>query len=134
MSKLKAVADDELKVAQMMGVKTLWEKKKIQVASIHAFFQKCLQNSAFPVMFNPFPDDKSLAFKLKAFAVDNFFVAQNVLYMYFFERVENIVGKGENAGYQHFLLSLQCFQNVFNVFILFFLIGVIKSCNSRVKG
>ena len=25
-------------------------------------------------------------------------------------RVENIVGKGENAGYQHFLFSLQCFQ------------------------
>ena len=24
--------------------------------------------------------------------------------------VENIVGKGENAGYQHFLLFLQCFQ------------------------
>ena len=27
-----------------------------------------------------------------------------------FERVENIVGKGENAGYQHFLLFPQCFQ------------------------
>ena len=25
-------------------------------------------------------------------------------------RDENIVGKGENAGYQHFLLSLQCFR------------------------
>ena len=25
-------------------------------------------------------------------------------------RVENIVGKGENAGYQHFLLFPQCFQ------------------------
>ena len=28
----------------------------------------------------------------------------------FFDRVENIVGKGENAGYQHFLLFPQCFQ------------------------
>ena len=27
-----------------------------------------------------------------------------------FERVENIVGKGENAGYQHILLFPQCFQ------------------------
>ena len=27
-----------------------------------------------------------------------------------FDRVENIVGKGENAGYQHFLLFPQCFQ------------------------
>ena len=26
------------------------------------------------------------------------------------DRIENIVGKGENAGYQHFLLFLQCFQ------------------------
>ena len=25
-------------------------------------------------------------------------------------RVENIVGKGENAGYQHFLLFPQCFH------------------------
>ena len=27
-----------------------------------------------------------------------------------FDREENIVGKGENAGYQHFLLFPQCFQ------------------------
>ena len=30
--------------------------------------------------------------------------------IFVFNRVENIVGKGENAGYQHFLLFLQCFQ------------------------
>ena len=29
-----------------------------------------------------------------------------------FERVENIVGKGENADYQHFLLFLQCFEDI----------------------
>ena len=28
---------------------------------------------------------------------------------YVFDRVENIVGKGENAGYKHFLLFQQCF-------------------------
>ena len=27
-----------------------------------------------------------------------------------FDRVENIVGKGENAGYQHFLLFQRCFK------------------------
>ena len=27
-----------------------------------------------------------------------------------FDRVENIVRTGENAGYQHFLLFPQCFQ------------------------
>ena len=30
--------------------------------------------------------------------------------IYVLDRVQNIVGKGENAGYQHFLLFPQCFQ------------------------
>ena len=30
-----------------------------------------------------------------------------------FERTENIVGKRENAGNQHFLLSPQCFQKLY---------------------
>ena len=30
---------------------------------------------------------------------------------FFLGRIENIVGKGENAGYQHFLLFPECFQN-----------------------
>ena len=30
-----------------------------------------------------------------------------------FDMVENIVGKGENAGNQHFLLFPQCFQKAF---------------------
>ena len=30
-------------------------------------------------------------------------------FLLFFDSVENIVGKGENAGYQHFLLFPQCF-------------------------
>ena len=30
--------------------------------------------------------------------------------MYVLDRVENIVGKEENAGNQHFLLFSQCFQ------------------------
>ena len=29
-------------------------------------------------------------------------------------RAENIVGKGENAGYQHFLLFPPCFQEAFS--------------------
>ena len=27
-----------------------------------------------------------------------------------FDKVQNVVGKGENAGYQHFLLFPQCFE------------------------
>ena len=30
------------------------------------------------------------------------------------DSVKNIVGKGENAGYKHFLLFLQCFQKGFS--------------------
>ena len=40
---------------------------------------------------------------MEAFADDKFNVA-------LFNRIEIIVGKGENAGYQHFLLFPQCFQ------------------------
>ena len=60
-------------------------------------------------VFKPLPENKILAFtKLEAFADDNFSVAQMV--KFFFARRENIVRKGENAGYHHFLLFLQCFQ------------------------
>ena len=45
--------------------------------------------------------------KLKAFADNKFDVAKMLIFL--FDRVGNIVGKGENADYQHFLLFLQCF-------------------------
>ena len=46
--------------------------------------------------------------KLKALADYKINEAQMMISV--FNRVENIVEKGENAGYQHFLLFLQCFQ------------------------
>ena len=46
--------------------------------------------------------------KLKAFADDNVNMTQKLKFV--FERIENIVGKGENAGFQHFLLFSQYFQ------------------------
>ena len=46
--------------------------------------------------------------------------------IYVFDRVENIVGKGENASDQHFLLYPQCFQRPsFS--------GVVKSRDGVVK-
>ena len=33
--------------------------------------------------------------------------------VFVFDRVENIVGKGENACYQHFLLFPHCFEKAF---------------------
>ena len=57
---------------------------------------------------NHLPDDRIL----EAFAafVDN---KSNFARMMIslFDRVENTEGKGENAGYQHFLLFPQCFPN-----------------------
>ena len=44
-----------------------------------------------------------------------------------FDRVENIVGKRENAGYQHFLIFPQCFQMAFFLLFLKFGIVVVKS-------
>ena len=59
--------------------------------------------------FNSLPNDKTLDWsKLKALADDKINV--NEVLKICLGRIENIVGKGENAGYQHFLLSPQCFQ------------------------
>ena len=46
--------------------------------------------------------------KLKAFADNK--INATLLQIFVLGWVGNIVGKGENAGYQHFLLSPQCFQ------------------------
>ena len=46
--------------------------------------------------------------KLKAFADNKLNVTEKLKFV--FGKVEKIVGKGENAGYQHFLLFQQCFQ------------------------
>ena len=60
-------------------------------------------------LFNPLQKDKILDwFKLKAFADDKVNIAEIIISLS--NRVENIVGKGENAGFQHFLIFPQCFQ------------------------
>ena len=47
------------------------------------------------------PNDKILAWpKLKAYTDDKIYVAKMTISV--LVRVENIVGKGENAGYRHF--------------------------------
>ena len=54
------------------------------------------------------PRDKILDWsKLKAFADDKIKVTENLKFVLW--RVENIVGKGENAGYQRFLFFPLCF-------------------------
>ena len=66
-------------------------------------------SNTFSRSFNSLPNDNFLDWsKLKAFADTNLSFAEKLKFV--LERVENIVGKGENAGYQHFLLFPQCFQ------------------------
>ena len=60
-------------------------------------------------MINSLPNDKILVLtKLKAFADDILSVDKRTISV--FNGLENIVGKAENAGYQHFLLFPQYFQ------------------------
>ena len=68
---------------------------------------------------NALPNNKILDwFKFKAFADGKINVGKTLKTVY--GSVENIVGKRENAGYQHFLLFQQCFQKSF-------LLGFVKS-------
>ena len=61
------------------------------------------------MLLNSLPNDKFLDWsKLKLFADDKINVTTEMKLV--LKKVENIVGKGENAGYQHFLLFPQCFQ------------------------
>ena len=58
---------------------------------------------------NSLPNDKIIDWsKLKASADDNINVTEKLKFV--LGRAQNIVGKGENAGYQHFLLFPPCFQ------------------------
>ena len=59
--------------------------------------------------FSPLPNNNFFDWsKLKELADDKMTVNKNLIFVS--GRTENIVEKGENAGYQHFLLFLQCFQ------------------------
>ena len=62
--------------------------------------------------FNSLPNDKVLdSSKLKTFADDTTELTKKLKFV--LRRVENIVGKGENAGYRYFLLFPQSFLKVF---------------------
>ena len=70
-----------------------------------------IQSAVGPNGINFIPNDKMIDLsKFKAFADDNLNVANKGKFV--FDRIENVAEKGENAGYQHFLLFPQCFQKV----------------------
>ena len=66
----------------------------------------CVQS----ILLNPLADVKFLNLsETEAFSENNFSVVQVMQFL--LANLENIVKKkGENAGYQHFLLFPQCFQ------------------------
>ena len=62
------------------------------------------------LIFNSLPNDRILGWtKSKAFADDKLYVAGKIR-ISILGKEENIIGKGENAVYQQFLLFPQCFQ------------------------
>ena len=71
----------------------------------------CLSGSVKHTLFNCLPNDKFLYWsRLKELADGK--INANELLTLPLGRVENFMGKGENAGYRHFLLFLQCFQKI----------------------
>ena len=63
--------------------------------------------------FKSLPNHKILDWsKLEPFAADKLQIAK--MPEFFFHRAENMVRKGENTGYQHFLRFSQCFQKVYS--------------------
>ena len=72
--------------------------EKMFVTSIFSFscmFSTLLREKS---SFKPLPNNKMWAItKLNAFEDDKFNVAKMLIFLY--DRVENIVGNGENAGY-----------------------------------
>ena len=84
--------------------------------------------TTYLMLVNPLPNDKFLHWsKLKAFADNKIIETEKLKFV--FGRVDNIVGKGENAGYQHFLLFPQCFQKA--SFQGSFKVGIVWE---RIKG
>ena len=83
--------------SSLKRVETLWEKEKLLIITNFSFF-----NSVFKRHILQTCKNKGLFGKV--------FIKCCDLFLKYFDRVENVVGKGENGGYQHFLLFLQCFQ------------------------
>ena len=85
-------------------------------------FPQCFQKACFPGASNgvivwewvkSLPNNNFLdCTKFKAFKAfaDNILLRVAKILISVYDRVENIVGNGENAGYQLFLFFPQCFQ------------------------
>ena len=71
--------------------------------------KNCEKRTKLSCLVNSLLNHKVLDWsKLKAFADDKSNAIENMKFV--LEWVEDLVGKGENAAFQHFLLFPQCFQ------------------------
>ena len=86
---------------------------------LHNVFFLCKKIQYYPFSLKPkccgintLPIDKILDLtKMKVFADDNLNVTNMMISVY--DRIENTMGKGEKAGYQHFLrISHSVFQSL----------------------
>ena len=122
-SKLKEFADDNIRFDENGRKLSKWVENTVgkgEIARYEQFllfpqcFQKaCCQGASKGVIVwgwvNPLPNDKFLDVpEFKAFVDDQLKVAEMTIF-FFFDRAENTVGKGENAGYQHYVFFPQCF-------------------------
>ena len=111
-SKLKGFADDHFKFDEIGMVSSDRVENSVGKREIVHYELVLTQIFLLLVPFNPLPNDKILDWsKLKAVAEDNINASEKLKFV--FGWVENIVGKGENAGFQYFLLFPQCFQKAF---------------------
>ena len=87
-----------------MGIKSLYKESTSTTATTDRI--------KYSIMLNSLPNDRiSDLSKLQAFADENNYKCDTKIDILF--RVENIVGKQENPGYELFLLFPQCFQKFF---------------------
>ena len=92
-----------------MATKTVMQLWRSILPSLDALLIYWSMNVLFSNLFNSLPNDKTMdRSKLKAIADEILNVNEKLKFVS--RRLENIVGKGENAGYLHFLLFQQCFQ------------------------
>ena len=81
----------------------------IQLNICLAHLEILTANTSFIASHYPLPNEKILDWsKFIALVDDRLIVTEKLEFVW--GRVENIVGKGEITGYQHFLLFPQCFR------------------------
>ena len=108
---MKAFLDDKINVYEKLkSIQTLYEKEK------KVYFSGLFKVGCVWYRVNK---KKSTKLLLTLYQRTNFYTGLNLQtpkvtekLKFVFGRVENIVGKGENAGYQHFLVFPQCFLKV----------------------